>query len=250
LSLDLQEELMQGIHIHRLSLLFRVGNAPFLPSLLKLKEFDIIHLHFPFFGGELAALAANIRKIPLVITYHQDVQESGFLQVIEKILRATFSRGVLRSATRVIYKSLDYGKYSYSRAILHGREDRIAEVSNGVDPYHFKLGTPEKSLIKKYRPTGKEKLILLVAGLDRAHYFKGVPILLEVLSRQSDMLKAIIIGEGNMRGEYKKLLKELGLERLVYFLGRVSNEMLPQYYQIADVTVLPSTTMGEAFGLV
>ena len=36
----------------RLPSLFRIGNAPFLPVLLGLREFDVIHLHLPFpFGG-------------------------------------------------------------------------------------------------------------------------------------------------------------------------------------------------------
>jgi glycosyltransferase involved in cell wall biosynthesis len=36
----------------------------------------------------------------------------------------------------------------------------------------------------------------------------------------------------------------------VRFVGRVSDADLPRYYRLADVTVLPSVTMGEAFGLV
>ena len=36
----------------------------------------------------------------------------------------------------------------------------------------------------------------------------------------------------------------------VVFAGRVSDVELRSYYRLANVTVLPSTTMGEAFGLV
>jgi glycosyltransferase involved in cell wall biosynthesis len=43
---------------------------------------------------------------------------------------------------------------------------------------------------------------------------------------------------------------ELGLAARVVFAGRVSDALLPDYYRSADVVVLPSTTMGEAFGLV
>ena len=48
------QEDLDGFTIHRLPALFRFGNAPCLPRLLKIKDFDIIHLHHPFiFGAEL-----------------------------------------------------------------------------------------------------------------------------------------------------------------------------------------------------
>jgi len=244
------DELIEGIHIHRLHPIIRIGNAPLIPGLLQLNGFDVIHLHFPFFGGELAALAARLRHIPLVITYHQDVQLSGILGVIERILRTTISRWVLRSADKILFTSKDYSEVSYSLKLLRGREDRIGELPNGVDPVHFKPGAPDDFMAMKYKPTGKEQLILLVAGLDKAHYFKGIPILLEALSQQPEQVKAVIVGDGDLKSEYEKISNNLGIEDRVFFPGRVSNKLLPQYYQIADVTVLPSTTMGEAFGLV
>ena len=53
-----------------------------------------------------------------------------------------------------------------------------------------------------------------------------------------------------MKNEYEKLAHSLKLQDRVFFSGQVSNESLPHYYRMANVTVLPSTTMGEAFGLV
>ena len=74
-------EHIDGITIHRLRPLFRTGNAPFLPSLLReLRRFDLIHLHYPFFGGEITALAARLQDCPLVITYHQDVLLKGYME--------------------------------------------------------------------------------------------------------------------------------------------------------------------------
>ena len=61
----------EEITVRRLLAMFRIGNAPLLPGLLGLKEFDIIHLHHPFiFGAELIWAVSKVRKIPYIITDH------------------------------------------------------------------------------------------------------------------------------------------------------------------------------------
>jgi glycosyltransferase involved in cell wall biosynthesis len=86
--------------------------------------------------------------------------------------------------------------------------------------------------------------------LDQAHYFKGVDVFLKALARISPQIKGVIVGDGNLRAVYEQHAKELGVSQQVFFAGRVTDETLQDYYRLADVTVLPSITMGEAFGLV
>ncbi len=244
-------EIIDGFQVKRLKPLIRVGNAPLLPGLLRqLRGFDLIHWHYPFFGGEITALTARLYRIPLVITYHQDVFLSGPLGVIEKILRLTTSRVAMRSARRVLFTSLDYAQASYSRPLLKGREGRIGELSNGVDIARFSPGDAPAELRQKLKLAADDKVVLLVGGLDRAHYFKGVEIFLEALAALESNIKGVIVGEGDMRAGYQQRAQALGLGERVNFVGRASEAELPDYYRLAGVTVLPSLTMGEAFGLV
>ena len=244
-------EIREGIQIYRLRPLLRLGNAPILPALLRLKQgFDIIHLHYPFFGGEITALAARLSHTPLVITHHQDVFLSGFTGVLEKILRHTLGRWTLRSARRGLFTSQDYGQASYIRPLLRGREATIRELPNGVDLDLFSPGDPPDYLRARYHLTSQDPAALLVASLDRAHYFKGVDVFLDVIAMLSGRVKGVIVGDGDMRQEYIRMACELGLEDQVIFAGRVSDQELTDYYRMADVTLLPSVSMGEAFGLV
>jgi glycosyltransferase involved in cell wall biosynthesis len=240
-----------GLHIHRLPALIRIGNAPVLPSLLsKLRGFDIVHLHFPFFGGEIAALMAALYHTPLVITYHQDVLLSGLIGLAERLLRLSVGRLTLRSARRVLFTSLDYGHMSYVRPLLRGREQRIDHLANGVDTLAFQLGDSPTDLRIRYDLAPDDQVALLVATLDRAHYFKGIDIFLQALAQAPQQVKGLIVGDGDLRASYTARAQEIGVLPRVRFAGRVSEEDLPRYYRLADLTVLPSTTMGEAFGLV
>ncbi|HEX6292760.1 MAG TPA: glycosyltransferase family 4 protein [Herpetosiphonaceae bacterium] len=245
------DETRDGIAIHRLRPLLRVGNAPILPGLLRaLRGFDVIHLHYPFFGGEITTLAARLNHTPLVITYHQDVLLHGLMALIERTLRLTVGRLTLRAAARLLFTSRDYGSASYVRPLLRGGEAHIGELPNGVDTSCFTPGPPDAGLREDHALSPDDRVALLVAGLDRAHYFKGVDVFLHALAALPPQITGVIVGDGDLRASYETTAANLGLSRRVVFAGRVSDAELPRYYRMADVTVLPSVTMGEAFGLV
>jgi glycosyltransferase involved in cell wall biosynthesis len=244
------EEKLDGFQVHRLKPVIKVGNAPFIPGLVTLSQFDVVHLHYPFFGGEGAALATRIRNIPLLITYHQDVHLSGWMGIVEKGLRHTLERWVLRSASKVLFTSLDYSMFSYARKLLRGCEQKISVVHNGVDVRYFTPGDGDEELAKEADTKASCAVVLLVAGLDRAHFFKGVPQYLLALAQLKPEIQGVIVGEGELRNDYQRQSDQLGLGKRVHFAGHVSTDSLLNYYRLADIVVLPSITMGEAFGLV
>jgi glycosyltransferase involved in cell wall biosynthesis len=59
-----------------------------------------------------------------------------------------------------------------------------------------------------------------------------------------------LVGDGDLRAGYEQRATDLGLANAVKFLGRISEDDLVTAYQCARVTVLPSTTGEEAFGVV
>ena len=71
--------LRDGFTVHRLSPLVQVGNAPVLPQLVwNLRDFDLIHLHYPFIlGAEMMRVASLMFDIPLAISFHNDLIGDG-----------------------------------------------------------------------------------------------------------------------------------------------------------------------------
>jgi glycosyltransferase involved in cell wall biosynthesis len=80
----------------------------------------------------------------------------------------------------------------------------------------------------------------------------GIENLIEAF-QQSDVLRKkgllLIGGEGFLKESLRAMVKDFGLGETVRFLGRVSEEDLPRYYQAADFFVLPTREL-EGFGLV
>lgn len=239
------------IKVKRFKPIFRIGNAPFIPQLLaEIKDFDIVHLHYPFFfGDEMMYLLKKLRNQKYVVTYHNDVTLIGMWNIPLKFYKTMIMKQILKNAEKIIVTSLDYGRNSELWAIPSIQE-KVVEIPNGVDIDRFnpKINREE---IKTRHNLEDIDIVLFVGALDKAHYFKGVEYLLQSFANIKNKNSVlVIVGDGDLKEYYMKLAEKLGLKNRTLFTGRVSSEDLPKYYASADVVVLPSITMGEAFGLV
>ncbi len=253
----------------------RFGNAAWLPDLFfSLKKFDLVHLHYPCFGLAEAvacrfllsrarrflfsrrrlfsAIAENRRAAgSLVMTYHMDVVGRGSLKLFFKLYKFFVQPLITRAADKIIVSSLDYARAGNLAGLLAKRPDKFVEIPFGVDTDKFAPRPRPPKLVKKLRLSVKDKVILFVGALDKAHYFKGLAILLKALRNlKNTNYKLIIVGDGNLRSTFEKQAVALGLTKQVKFVGRLSDEELPEYYNLADVFVLPSLDASEAYGLV
>ena len=242
-----------SILVHRLPSFGRIGNAPLTPALAwRIRHYDLVHIHYPyFFGAELAVLGTVLANRPYVITYHQDVLFEGPLRHAERVHHQIMGRHLLAGAARVFVTSEDYGRASRIASVLDRMPDRVAALPNAVDTRRFRPDIDSRCLRSHYRLAPEDRVVLFTGALDRPHFFKGVPVLLEAIARIGDpSVRLLVVGDGDLREKYWEDARALGLSGRVIFCGRVSDEALPAHYALADVQVLPSTTMGEAFGVV
>lgn len=103
-----------------------------------------------------------------------------------------------------------------------------------------------KEKLKEDLNMGSEKIILYIGRLRKR---KGVEYLIEAfakLKKESDGMVLIIIGRGECRAELELLAKNLKIADSVFFRGYVEDDLLPAYYLLCDVCVVPSITYGMA----
>lgn len=244
------------VAVKRLTPSLSYGNAARLPQLAReLDAFDIVHLHYPFFGT--ANLVRRWKKKhpdrPLVLTYHMDTRAPSWKGLIFSLYNRFCLPGILAAADRLIGASFDFIAVSQARASFERERGKWVELPFGVDTNRFFPDSKSALLLQRHELEASLPIILFVGGMDAAHFFKGVPVLLRALALLRDStvpFQAVLVGEGELRAQFMQQSRVLGLEHIVRFVGRVSDAELPQYYQLADMVVLPSTTAGEAFGMV
>jgi len=233
--------------IIRLQPWLKYGHGAFLPQLLfKLPDFDIVYLHYPFFGAAEVVWLAKIlfgKKFKLIIQFQMDVDSYSFLAKILSLPAKMIRNSLFKRADIITCTGSDYVKNSTLADIYKKYPEKFKEIPFGIDTGRF---TPP--LQKK---DNKIKKILFVGGLDKAHYFKGIDILLKATSELGIRNYELgIVGDGDLKLQYEKQAKKLDITDKVKFLGKVSDEELPKIYQQADLFVLPSINKNEAFGLV
>jgi len=82
----------------------------------------------------------------------------------------------------------------------------------------------------------------------RLCYFKGLEYLIEAMQYVNG--KLLIIGTGPEEQNLKAKVNKDNLNWKIIFLGNISNNDLPSYYDACDLFVLPSSHRSEAFGTV
>lgn len=229
---------------------FKLGNAPFTPALpSRLTRFDLIHLHCPYiFGAELTAVASGLSRTPLVITYHHDLEASGMRGRLfggYSLLNASIT---LPAATRMVATSLDYAQNSALAALAEN--GGVEVIPNGVDVDVFCPGSAGeiKAARRRLGLAPDDSTVLFVGAMDSAHFFKGVPVLLEAVASLENV-HVVLAGDGDLRPGFEDHSRRLAPGR-AHFLGEVSLESLVALYRMATVTTLPSVSRGEAFGMV
>ncbi len=209
--------------------------APRIKAILDEEKFDIIHLHEPL-CPMLCTTVLRLSQTANVGTFHADGS-------IGYSLGKPFSTIFLKRW----FSKLD-GKIAVSQPAMEFVNKHFPGyyniIPNGVDLDHF---SPGVSPIDEFCD-GKMN-ILFVGRLEKR---KGLSYLLEAykqIKQEIPNSRLIIVGPGTrLRKKYEKWVVRNGLNDVV-FVGYVSYDELPRYYQTADIVCSPATGR-ESFGIV
>lgn len=207
----------------------------------KLKDFDLIYVHYPAYGMAEQILFLNKNSKKIFIRYHMDTVDIGLKGIIFKISNKFILPLILKKADKIIFSTLDYGINSNATNFIN----KSIEIPFGIDDKKFYFNNEVK----------KENKILFVAKLDKQHYFKGLDNLIIAFSNvikkdEFKDAKLSIVGSGEMINYYKEIAKNNNIENSVDFLDNCNDEDLRKEYQSSILTILPSINKYEAFGLV
>lgn len=227
---------------------WRVGNAAGLRLKETLQEgWDVIHLHYPFYGTA-EWLLAYPRRTPIIMTFHMDGEMGGWREPIARLHRWIIQPWLLRQVKKIFVSSLDYAASSSISRLVKHQDSRLVELPFGIDRTIFHPGNSER---ERFGLPVQGTVFLMVGGLDRAHLFKGVPVALQALSWLKNKQTYLALrGDGDLKPAFRQQAKELGISDRVLFLPRCGAKDLPKLYRSADTLLFPSTSRSEAFGLV
>lgn len=242
-----REEVLDGIHIHRLGFTHPLRGRKYLPlatyfmdliPILVQEKFDIIdaNAYVSAIGGYLPAL---IRGTPIVCTIH-DVYGKSWGKYVGKGW-GMLGRGIEKTMLQIPYnKVITVSQASKKLLIAEGIDpDSIVVIPNGVDYKTF-------SSVKAKRDRNK----ILYVG--RFVELKNLPDLLKafvIVSRSNPKATLEMVGDGPLREEIPKGAEYLGIQAKVTITGFL-DEREDLAKKMAGAWVFVNPSLQEGFGIV
>lgn len=191
---------------------------------------DLLHVHTPFVPS-LPMLALKEASVPVVGTFHTNFAPDAdgfikrFLPLMREYLRRLDARIAVSETSAALMRRTFGGEYHV--------------IPNGVDVRGFAAGKPQPV-------TGDDALNLLFVG--RLDPRNGLDELLAAaaLAAERIPLRLLVMGDGDLRGEYERRARRLLGERAVFLGTRVASKV--DWYATADILCAPMHV--ASFGLI
>lgn len=208
-------------------------------------EIDLFHGHDWLVANAAIGLKHIFRK-PLLVTMHST--EMGRREVLqntnEKMIHET-EYWLNYEAWKVVCCSeymVSHVKWAFGLPT-----DKLVMIPNGVSIETYENIDFDQSDFRSKFALPEEKIVLYVG---RLVYEKGIHVLInaapKILSKVN--AKFVIVGSGYMKEQLLNIVRGMGLEHKVLFLGFLDEASLLRLQKIADVSVVPS--LFEPFGIV
>jgi 1,2-diacylglycerol 3-alpha-glucosyltransferase len=211
-----------------------------------IRRLSLVHVHSPFITGWMGLRYARRYGMPLVYTYHTQLEAYAHYVPFEP----NATRFAASQLTRTFANFSDVVIVPTAAMVDHLRQlgvtTRIRVVPNGIDLRRFGSGQRNERARERMGAVTTDRLLLCVSRLAKE---KNLELLVEALALTADSsLKLAIAGDGPARHELEEHARIRNLADRVRFLGVVPRNELPDLYASADAFVMPSTT--ETQGLV
>lgn len=214
-----------------------------IKRIVKKNKYDVVHLHSDVSHKILvSALASKKETKCLIFHSHASDAEGGHLAV-----RRAFHRLCCFFLKRIpaiyVATSFDAGKWMFPWA----KNDEVIILDNGIDYNRFRYD--EKKRKEKREELKIDSVIYLIGLFGRFVPAKNPMYsikILESLLKQDKNIRLLCIGEGPLKKDFVKVLKEKALEQYVCFIS--NTDSIEEYYQAIDALIMPSNF--EGFGLV
>jgi glycosyltransferase involved in cell wall biosynthesis len=223
-------EIVDGVLVHRFPVPVPSRNYAFSPKMLGFlrhrgADFDVVHAHG--YHALPALASAVLRRGALVFTPHyHGTGHSPFRKLLHRPYRQ-LGKVIFERADRTIAVSPPEARLIVSH--FPQTEARLTVIPNGVD--QTRLSAADPFLLNEH--------VVLSAG--RIETYKQVDKTIAAMKHLPEQYVLRVTGDGGARPDVESLTLELGLEKRVTFLGRVSDDDLYRWLRTASVYVSMSS---------
>ncbi len=202
---------------------------------------DIIHFQKCFYNAAIPAMVAGLVRNKHLhydwddweVKIYEVSTQPGFLRNLIRNFLAVLENNIPKAVDTVSVASHRL-KSECKKLIKHN--DRIFDAHVGADLLRFNPSVSGLAIRQKYGVT--KPLILYLGQLHGGQYVRlFIQTAAKLISGYHKDILFMIVGDGYMAGDLKKMAREMNLDGSLIFTGAVSHELVPQYIAAADACV-------------
>ncbi len=222
-------------------------------------RYDCINFHQPFsaFAVLRSRQSKPVRKIYTChsFSFEEHFSRYGHLNAlraritgrIQRLMRKRIEKSGLTESDHIVVLS----RFTQDKLLDVYRVpvSKITVIPGGVDLNRFQPVKDKHGVRARLGLPAEKTILLTVRGLEpRMGIENLIRAMADIVPSFPDIF-LVVGGNGPLKESLAILTRQLGLEQYVQFTGFISEEVLPLYYQAADLFVLPTVEL-EGFGLV
>jgi glycosyltransferase involved in cell wall biosynthesis len=208
---------------------------------------DVVHTHSSK-AGIIGRYAAWKAKVPLVVhTIHGLSWTSSTRPYVNGIYKS-LERLAARKCHKIVVVADAMTRESLAAGL--GRPEQYVTVYSGMETGPFL--NPPVSRGEMRRRLGLEERHVAVCTIARLFYLKGHEDFLDHaprLCRENAELRFVWVGDGLLRPEFERRIRQMGLEDRFILTGLVPPERVPELVNACDILAHPSRREGLARAL-
>ena len=205
---------------------------------------DFIYERASLYATAGVSLAHEL-NVPLLIELNAALalEQASYRATGFRDLAAQAERWILSQAEAVLTVSALLRDHVVSLGL---NPSRVHVFPNGVDPAMFRPGPPDPRIRERWG-LGNGPVLGFVGGLRPWHGVRVLPTLLGRLIPRHENLRLVIIGDGPLRGQLERELRDRGLIRSAVFTLSLPQEEVAELIRQFDVALAPYAQLDHAF---
>ena len=221
-----------------------VGNLSGLRNILRTGHYDVVHCHQDYHGAAASAMAEHYGVKKRIIHSHQAYPPENWLQ---RTRRRISVPGLLRSATDFAACGRMAGEWLYGSEMMES--GRVQILHNAVSPGRYAFSGESRERLRRELGIDRDTGVLGHVGRfsRQKNHALTVRIFAEFSRHHRDCV-LLLAGDGELRQDTEKQVRELGLEEKVRFLG--IRQDVPELLSAMDLFLLPSRWEGLCFVMI
>jgi glycogen synthase len=212
-------------------------------NIAKHVEFDAVHTH-DWMTGPAAEFISQTLDIPLIATIHgtEYGRNKGIFTELQQFISRKENE-LCHSADEIIVCS----EFMEGEVISLFKvpKEKITVIPNGA--IQEKAENHDLDIEKVYPFLTGRKWIVSIGRIVKEKGFQTLIAAANLLKEKEKDLCFVVAGNGPLLAKYREIVKELGLDRFIYFIGFVNEQIRASLVKRAAIAVFPSSY--EPFGL-